>query len=144
MKRINLLVYYRQNRDKLDYHDKLNNFLYGVMFSAGFFGFITAIGIHMIPTVRSTRTAGAEIRQLYPVNIYFLFATFACLMCFWGAGLLHGSMLRQQLIRDLLEEQGVVSTARPVTIGIYLFESLVGAAVGGLMAFLFLLVTLVP
>jgi len=38
------------------------------MFSAGLFGFITAMAIHMIPTVLSTRGAGIEVRQLYPLR----------------------------------------------------------------------------
>ena len=53
-------------------------------------------------------------------------------------------MLRQQLIRDLLEEQRGVLTKRPDSFGIYLLGSIAGAGGGGLTAVFFMLVTLVP
>jgi len=130
----NALAYYRQNAGKLESHTKLYHFVFGARFSTGFFGFTIAVMIQQASTVLLARAAGVEASRPYPVNLNFVFMTFVVVVCFWISGMCVGVINRMQMVRDLLEEQGAISTKRPDTSGIRLLGVLAGAAVGGVLA----------
>jgi len=133
----NLLVYYRKNPGKLDYHVKYNNFVYAAMFSAGFLGFLAAIVIHVVSAWISAKTT--EMAVARPVNLNLVVTMFVFGVCFWGTGTCAVAINRLQMVRDVLEEQGAVSNDRPDVIGIRLLGLATGAAVGVILAVLFML-----
>ena len=138
MKRsLNLLVYYRHNPGKLDYHLKSNSFVHAAMFSAGFLGFLAAIVLHVVSAWISAKTTDMAVAK--PVHLNLVVTLFLCGFCLWGAGMSAVALHRLLMVRDVLEEQGAVSSDRPDVIGIRLLGVATGAAVGVILAALFML-----
>jgi hypothetical protein len=136
----NLLAYYRENPGKLVVRDKLSSFCFSMLVTGGAFGFFAALVIHAILGFQAAIQAGfgRELR-LYPVTTNFVVTTFLCSMLLWGSNAALAETYRLELVRALLEDQGVVPAKSSGTIGVRILGIPAGIVMGGVIATLFML-----
>jgi hypothetical protein len=138
--RKNNVAYYRQHPAKLESLERWTNFGYGAMFGAGFFGFMAGIIMHVVATVVAVDPATPAFHGLLhvPVSLGMLLVAFVCLVLLQGAWANVATMGYISLIRDMLEEQGVVGAERPNVVAPRFAGMAVGALVGVFVSAFFL------
>jgi hypothetical protein len=124
----NSLAYFRKHPAKLESAERMNSFWFGAMMGAGLAGILSGMLMHFVATLVTAERDIHGLRDV-PVDMGMLLVASLSVLCFSGGLIQITSISHTALVRDLLEEQGAISSARPDTV----LLRFGGLAVGGII-----------